>query len=60
MPTMPNYQQFTGADPIPHETGTQLFNIEGDFGRDVSIEVYQAYPLPFEVTAVAPSWTLGE
>jgi hypothetical protein len=56
---MNEVKQFTGVEPIPLETATLVVPIEGDWGRDVSIEVQQNYPLPFEITAWAPEWSIG-
>ena len=41
-------------------TQTHNVNIEGDWGVDIGIIVKQAYPLPMTITAIAPTWTLGE
>jgi hypothetical protein len=53
-------KQFTGEQPIPLETGTFLFDIEGDWVIDARVTVQQSYPLPMTVTGVAPDWELGE
>lgn len=53
-------KEFTGASPIPLATKTHVVEIDGDWERDQSIEVRQVYPLPMTITAIGPSWTLGE
>lgn len=52
-------KEFTGVSPIPLATKTHVVEIEGDWGRDLAVEVYQAYPLPMTITAIAPDWTIG-
>lgn len=52
-------KEFTGVSPIPLFTGTYVVEIEGDWLRDTAIEIYQGYPLPMTITAIAPDWTLG-
>jgi hypothetical protein len=57
---MNEVKEFSGATPIPLVTQTEVVTIEGDWGRDISVKVLQAYPLPMTVTAIAPTWMLGE
>lgn len=53
-------KEFTGDDPIPLATKTHVIVIEGDWERDQSLEIEQNYPLPMYVTAIGPSWSIGE
>ena len=53
-------KEFTGDDPIPLATTTHVVVIEGDWERDQSLEIAQMYPLPMYVTAIGPSWSMGE
>lgn len=53
-------KEFSGDDPIPLATTTHVMVIEGDWERDQSIEVRQVHPLPMTITAIGPSWELGE
>lgn len=53
-------KEFTGAAPIPLQTATLNVEVEGDWLEDCAIEVRQVYPLPMTITAIAPTWTLGE
>lgn len=53
-------KEFTGASPIPLATKTHVVTIDGDWSRDAAIEVWQLYPLPMTITAVAPSWSIGD
>jgi hypothetical protein len=53
-------KQFEGDEPIPLETGTFRFDVEGDWVIDARITVRQSYPLPMTVTGVAPDWETSD
>ena len=57
---MNEMKQFTGDEPIPLETGTFAFDVEGDWLIDARVTVRQDYPLPMTVTGVAPEWEVSD
>lgn len=58
--TLNPVKDFSGVIPTPLATTTHVLEIDGDWAVEQAIEVRQTYPLPMTITAIGPSWSLGE